>query len=104
MTKFSIVAQRASRVDNFTPYRYHRYHNCSISVNRMSTPSAYFDENAKWNLLGYLKYREKAEDFSMDKAIEHRNYLKDLEHILSTTESGGCHEQAAVCISNFQAQ
>jgi len=101
VTKFSIVAQRASRVDNFTPYRYHRYHNCSISVNRMST---YFDENAKWNLLGYLKYREKAEDFSMDKAVEHRNYLKDLEHILSTTESGGCYEQAAVCISNFQAQ
>jgi len=70
----------------------------------MSIPSAYFGENVKWSLLGYLKYREKAEDFSMDKAVEHRNYLKDLEYVISTTESGRCREQAAVCISNFQAQ
>ena len=58
----------------------------------------YFDKDS---LISYFKYRECAEDFSKDKAIEHRNYLKVLEYI-SLNDKSDCREEAARCLSAFQ--
>ena len=67
----------------------------------MRSPN-YFQENATWSLLSYLKYRERTKDFTGDRSSEHQSYIKNLEYLQEYPKEYQQAEQAGRCLLNFQ--
>nr|CAG8473870.1 15187_t:CDS:10 [Entrophospora candida] len=59
----------------------------------------YFQTNTTWSLLGYLKYKERENDFTSDKSTEHMSYVKNLEYLKENLKE--C-QQIKQCLCNLK--